>query len=750
MKNLLYLLVFCAFVSCKEDSIQEVLDNKENLSLIPAPDFIKLAGVSEISEFVFANDKSTDKFFNALSQNSIKTFPVSRSANPNIIFDKLTQTSTAGHYILEIDNGQIKVLADDEEGKINAVSRLLQLTAVTGKLPNGVIGAVPRFSYRGMHLDVARHFFSKDEVKKYIDYLFFYGYNKFHWHLTEDQGWRIEIKQYTKLQEVAAYRDETLIGHYNDTPHKFDGKKYGGFYTQEEVKEIVAYAGDKGIEVIPEIEMPGHSLAALSAYPELGCEQKDYKAATKWGVFDDIYCPTDATFKFLENVLDEVIDLFPSKYIHIGGDEAPKTAWRNSKFCQDLIAKEGLKDEHGLQSYFIKRIEKYINSKGKSIIGWDEILEGGLAPNATVMSWRGIEGGIDAANANHDVIMTPTSHCYFDYYQSNHKGEPVAIGGYLPIEKVYSYDPIPSDLPQDKHKYILGAQGNVWTEYMPEFKNVEYMSLVRMAALSEVLWKSKERKNLALFKSNLSDHIDFWKSQKVNVADHRLDISPKVLTKFGVGPYVDFGKVHEDSQLQFVSPYQKLWSTEVKTPFPLTENGYYSFRAVKGNLEGRSSPFMFTNHLGTKASLLLKNEPAEQYAGVGASSLNNGIIGPSEKYGGNEWLGFQGVDLDAEMIFPDVTEITSVDLRFFKGNGQWIYLPRNIQVLTSKNGKTYEVLKSVDNIRSIGKVANLKLELNNLKTKYLKITAKNAGKIPQGLPGEGNQAWLFVDEISIN
>ena len=634
MKNIIYILLLCSIVSCKQDSIKNALETKANLALIPAPDFIKLDGDSELTELVFSVDNSADKYFNALDQSSIKGFPISRSANPNLTFSKLTQPSTGGHFVLEIGKSSVKVLADDEEGKFSAMSRLLQLYSMTGKLPSGVIGSAPRFEYRGMHLDVARHFYSVDEVKKYLDYLFFYGYNKFHWHLTEDQGWRIEIKQYPKLQEVAAFRDETLIGHYNDVPQKYDGKKYGGFYTQEEVKDIVNYASNKGIEVIPEIELPGHSLAALSAYPELGCEDKEYKAATKWGVFDDIYCPTEATFKFLENVMDEVITLFPSKYIHIGGDEAPKTAWRNSKFCQDLIAKEGLKDEHGLQSYFIKRMEKYINSKGKSIIGWDEILEGGLAPNATVMSWRGIEGGIEAANANHNVIMTPTSHCYFDYYQSNHKDEPLAIGGYLSVEKVYSYDPIPSELPVDKHKHILGAQGNLWTEYLPTFDNVEYMVLTRMAALSEVLWKSKDQKNFQSFKNNLSEHIDFWKSLDVNVSDHRLDISPKVLTKFGEGPYVDFGSYPEGAELQFVSPFQKLWSNEVKTPFSLTEDGYYSFRAVKGKLEGRSSPLTFTNHLGTKASLLLKNPPAEQYGGVGASSLNNGIIGPIETYGG--------------------------------------------------------------------------------------------------------------------
>ena len=323
--------------------------------------------------------------------------------------------------------------------------------------------------------------------------------NTFHWHLTEDQGWRIEIKKYPKLQEIAAFRKETLIGHYNDQPHQFDGKPYGGFYTQEQIKEVVAYAKTRQVTIIPEIEMPGHSQAAIAAYPELGCSGEQVEVATKWGVFDEVYCPKESTFKFLEDVIDEVVALFPGKYIHIGGDEAPKTNWKNCEYCQKLIKKEGLKDEHGLQSYFIARMEKYINTKGKQIIGWDEILEGGLAPNATVMSWRGTSGAVQAAKEGHDVILTPGSHCYFDHYQSENENEPLAIGGFLPLEKVYHFNPIPEGLTDKEATYVLGAQGNVWTEYMQTEKQVEYMAFPRAVALSEVLWSSPEHKNYSDF-----------------------------------------------------------------------------------------------------------------------------------------------------------------------------------------------------------------------------------------------------------
>src|SRR5699024_4171027 len=333
----------------------------------------------------------------------------------------------------------------------------------------------PRFEYRGLHLDVGRHFFGVDFIKNYIDLLAMHKMNRFHWHLTEDQGWRIEIKQYPKLTEVGAWRDSTLVGHYGSG--KYDDKRYGGFYTQDEIREVVAYAQKKYVTIIPEIELPGHASAALSAYPELGCKENyDYTIKSTWGVFEDIYCPREETFTFLENVLTEVMDLFSSKYIHIGGDEAPKKQWEESEFAQKVIEREGLENEHELQSYFVTRIEKFLNKHGRQIIGWDEILEGGLAPNATVMSWRGIKGGIEAAKQHHDVIMTPTSYLYLDYYQASPETEPLTIGGWVPLQKVYSYEPVPEELTAEESKYILGAQGNVWTEYMKSGEKVEYMA----------------------------------------------------------------------------------------------------------------------------------------------------------------------------------------------------------------------------------------------------------------------------------
>lgn len=419
-------------------------------------------------------------------------------------------------YILTITRNKIIVQAKTAAGLFYAVQTIRQLLPVqagnrkgaeglTLSVPSCIIKDEPRFVYRGMHLDVARHMFPVDAIRKYIDMLALHKMNTFHWHLTDDQGWRIEIKKYPRLTEVGAYRNETVVGHAGRPPLKYDGTRYGGFYTQEEVREVVDYAKSRFITVIPEIEMPGHAMAALAAYPEISCTGGPFQVNTSWGVMDDVFCAgKEDTFKFLEDVLTEVIDLFPGKYIHIGGDECPKTRWEKCPLCQKRMKDEGLKDEHELQSYFIQRMEKFLLSKGRSIIGWDEILEGGLAPEATVMSWRGIQGGLAAARLKHDVIMTPTSYLYLDYYQCEPQGEPLSIGGYVPLEKVYSFNPVPDELSPEEHKYILGVQGNLWTEYIATPEHMEYMAFPRAFAVAETAWTPDRLKDFEDFLSRLN------------------------------------------------------------------------------------------------------------------------------------------------------------------------------------------------------------------------------------------------------
>ncbi len=462
---------------------------------------------------------------------------ISKQAPKNGIHLKLDSNFTpekAEAYSLKADKNGVTITAKTMAGLFYGVQTLRQLLPpeiehndpslppvnTQWRVPAVTITDYPRFEYRGMHLDVARHFFPVSFVKKYIDLLAMHKMNRFHWHLTEDQGWRIEIKKYPKLTEVGAWRDSTLIGHYGTD--KYDNIRHGGYYTQEEIKDVVAYAQKRHITIIPEIEMPGHSSAALTAYPEFGCVDKKYKVQSTWGIFEDIYCPTEETFGFLEDVLTEVMELFPSKYIHIGGDEAPKKQWEESEAAQQVIAREGLKNENELQSYFVQRIEQFLNKHDRYIIGWDEILEGGLAPKATVMSWRGEAGGIEAAKMHHDVIMTPTNTNYFDYLQGDKNSEPLSIGGFISLKQVYDYEPIPDELTAKEAKFILGAQGNVWTEYMHTGSKVEYMVFPRATALAEVLWSPKEQKDWESFKKRLQKQCKRFDILGVNYAPHSI------------------------------------------------------------------------------------------------------------------------------------------------------------------------------------------------------------------------------------
>jgi hexosaminidase len=432
-----------------------------------------------------------------------------------LVLDRAYPDPGGEGYRLVVTEGAVSIRARRPAGLFYGVETLRQLLRPDGTIPAVTITDAPRFRWRGMHLDVGRHWFPVDFVKRYIDLMARYKLNTFHWHLTEDQGWRIEIRRYPRLTEVGACRAETLVQK-NFNPYVGDGKPYCGFYTQADIREVVRYAQARHITVVPEIEMPGHSVAALASYPELGCGPGPYDVWTRWGVNENIYCPGEATFRFLENVLDEVLELFPSKFIHVGGDEAPKGEWHRSPMVQQLMYRQKLKDEAALQSWFIRRIDRFLTARGRRMVGWDEILEGGLAPGATVMSWRGVQGGIEAATAGHDVVMTPTMYLYFDYYQGDPATEPLAIGGSVPLPLVYSYEPVPPELTPAQARHILGAQGNVWTEYMPTSAQVEYMAFPRMLALAEVVWSPKAARDWGSFQARLPQRLDELQRLGVN------------------------------------------------------------------------------------------------------------------------------------------------------------------------------------------------------------------------------------------
>ena len=619
-------------------------------------------------------------------------------------------------------------------------------------IPECIIKDSPRFEYRGVMLDVGRYFFPISYIKKLVDVLAINKMNTLHLHLTEDQGWRIEIKKYPKLTEIGSIRKESMLGHYRD--QKYDGKPHGGFYTQDEIRDLVAYAQRKFVTIVPEIEMPGHALAALASYPELGCTGETYEVGTKWGVEQRVFCPTEKTFSFLEDVLTEIIDLFPSKYIHIGGDECPKNNWKASAFCQELIKKEGLKDEHELQSYFIRRIDKFVTSKGRKIIGWDEILEGGLSPNATVMSWRGTAGGIEAAKQKHDVIMTPNSYVYLDYYQSDPASEPIAIGGFLPLQKTYSYEPIPTELSTDEAKYIKGVQANLWTEYVSTPEHADYMLFPRALAVAEIGWSDKT-KSYEDFTKRLIVHLERLKFMSINYSNAFIDVNyifskdskklPTLSLSTIVPSYIirytlDGSQPNEKSLI--FDPSKKINISQDRN---ISSAVFNKFGERISNITTKS----FVISKSTGKSYVLDNEP-KKYLGGEKHALTNGIRGDVNN---NEpWVGFEGKNLNLTLDLGEKMAFSSVSLAFMSAYSSWIMSPLNVEILISNDNKTFSPIKKIQLRKSVSlesSVQQLNISLDSQNARFVKIKAENYGLLPEGHPGVGKPSWLFVDEISV-
>lgn len=690
---------------------------------------------------------------------------------------KATQGKKEGSYEMNIDRERIKITGQDETGVFYGLNNLIHLLSGSTKkeneysIPSMVINDEPRFIYRGMMLDVARHYRSVDYIKKLLDQLALLKLNVFHWHLTEDQGWRIEIKKYPKLTEVGAWRNGTIIGRYPGSGN--DNVVHGGFYTQEQVKEIVKYAAERHITVVPEIEMPGHSGAAIAAYPFLSCfpeEEtiipkhpsaksmafKGKKVQESWGVYEDVFVPSEQTFKFLQDVLDEIIPLFPGKYIHIGGDECPKESWKRSAFCQELIKEKGLKDEHGLQSYFIGRMEKYINSKGKQIIGWDEILEGGLAANATVMSWRGEEGGIEAAKQRHDVVMTPTNYAYLDYSQSKNE-DSIVIGGFLPLEKVYQYNPMPEALQGTEfEKYVMGAQANLWTEYIKPDSKLEYMIFPRLAAMSEALWTPSAKKNMEVFENKLPAYLSMLDKLGIQYSKAFFGLKPEIKpNKNNDGVVWILSTKMPDAGIYFIEP-GKDKNRKYYKPLNITESGTYTASIYRGDDLQEEIEQTFNLHKATGRAITFKTPPAQKYPGNGGNfGMVNGVISDNGLQSA-EWFGWEGGDLEAVIDLGSSTEISSVKVSVFESKGSWIYRPSSFMVYVSDNNQDFTEAGSgkPGEMQAVDLPRMLQCEFNTPnakpKARYVKIVLKNYGMIPSGLPGAGHKAWLFADEIEIN
>lgn len=658
-------------------------------------------------------------------------------------------------YELNIQGSKIAIKASGE-GLKNAFESLKQLIYF-GKqdnnfnIPSCFIIDSAHFQWRGMHLDVSRHFFDKAFVKKYIDYISMYKMNVFHWHLTDDQGWRIEIKKYPKLTEIGAYRKGSMIGHYNQ--HLFDTISYGGFYTQEDIKEIVAYAKLKHVTIVPEIEMPGHAKAALAAYPQLACTTGPFEVEKQWGVFDDVFCPKPETFQFLEDVLSEVIALFPGTYIHVGGDECPKERWKKCADCQLLIKHKGLKDEHELQSYFIQYIEKFLNKSNKKLIGWDEILEGGLAQNAAVMSWRGIEGGVAAAKLNHYVVMTPGTHCYLDHYQGHPSMEPLAIGGFTPLEKVYAYNPIPDELNEKESNYILGAQANIWTEYISTSKGIEYAAMPRMAALSEVLWTPQEHKNSQRFLTNIQAHFNYLDLYQINYATSLYNIGYSIKKDSLRNIYflrlnnILFENNIKNDGDTIVLINEKKVVRAYKEPIALNKSFKISAQLKRKNtLLGKPCQIEFNYNLATGKEISFKNTPSSYY---NKGNLSDGMKAHFPRIN-NEWLAWSGQDMEATIDLTVSQKINSIAVGFLENQSDWIYLPSKVMIYTSSDNNNFTLQEITPKISIINGRNNYHFECNDLEVRYIKIVGICAPKIAPGKNGAGENSWLFADEIEIN
>ena len=648
-----------------------------------------------------------------------------------------------GYMIVPGDEDGVSIMANHPSGMMHGIQTLRQLFVhafSSGKkrdvwgLPYVVIEDAPKFKHRGLLLDCSRHFFSKAVVKKYIDLLALYKMNVLHWHLTEDQGWRIAIDAYPKLTEIGAWRTES------------DGAEYGGFYTKADIREIVKYAKERHVTIIPEIELPGHSQAAISAYPQLSCTGEQVGVANDWGVFKEIYCAgNDSVFDFLETVLVEVMDLFPSRYIHIGGDEAPKFRWEHCDKCQARMLMEGLKDEHELQSYFIKRIERFVNQSGRQLIGWDEILEGGLSPNATVQSWRGMEGGISAVKSGHKAIMSPTSHAYFDYDLKA-----------IDLEKVYHFDPVPDGLTIGERQLILGGECNMWTERVPDDSILDAKVFPRLLAMSEVLWSYPQNKDYNAFYERVQEHYPLLSNLGVRYGQETLPVTidaeiidKKVKVKLTPG--------HPDLELKYCwgnvndsyFPFSKVYTES----FSLDTSGLLVVQAFKNSVEyGRwmTQPFVFHRALASEVNY--NSEYNHWYTAGGDSALVDGKLGTLDFRDGN-WQGFWGDDIDVIVDLGKPIDVSSISTNFFQYNNSWIFMPDQVTFGVSNDGVKFDYSKipadGIDHKERGAIIKNYKMSIEAQTIRYIRVKAKNIKTVPEWHEAAGAEAWLFIDEIVV-
>ena len=771
-KTLIILSVLLAAAACAPKNVQTI-------NVVPYPNEVQIKS----GEFCVAGadvkyDATADERTKALIEAFAQQLSLVTGAESAVSEDNgeiafiLDAEMPHEAYTLNVTKNGVEVKASGLNGFNYAIQTIKQMLPVEvfGKvaaadkewtLPCVKINDAPRFGYRGLHMDVSRHFFDMDEVKRYLDIMEVHKLNTLHWHITDDQGWRLEIKKYPRLTEVGAVRKQTLVGHLFDS-EVYDGTPYGEgcYFTQEQVREILDYAAGKGITVIPEIDLPGHMLAALAAYPELGCTGGPYDVWGKWGVADDVLCVgKEKTMQFLEDVLTEVCELFPAEYVHIGGDECPKVRWEKCPHCQAKIAELGLKDddrfqaEHYLQGYVTARMEEFLHSKGKKLIGWDEILEGELAPNATVMSWRGVAGGLQAVRMGHDAIMTPNTFFYLDYYQSLDKeNEPLAIGGYLPVEKCYSYEPTVEGMTEEEKAHILGVQANLWTEYIATPDHLHYMLLPRLAALAEVQWCQPEVKSWERFLDSADEFCGIYDIMGYKYGDHLFDTRGVCETGDGVSVVLEAqGETPIRYTLDGSEP--TVDSPLYTEPVKITESCTLKARSERGGqMSGRTFEKSFTAHkaMGRPVEIITTTHP--NYTFNCPDLLTDGLVGEGP-YNSGDFAGWynQPFEVVADMSGDEYSEVTLSTIVF---KYDWIMNPTSFTILTSEDGENFTEVAHMD-IECVGQMDDANgcqdytLTFGQTSAKYLKVIAGCCTSLPEWHPGAGHPAFLFVDEVIV-
>lgn len=762
-------------------------EKKSAISLIPQPAHMRATGgefeistptqiflpaandtVRQVAEYFAAMLEQASGYRLAIINNTASA--PARNSIAFVLSNKEKLFADEG-YRLSVTRTHVLAQAATPRGLFYAMQTMLQLlppeifgdkpTTQKWSLPCVEIADQPRFGWRGMHLDVSRHFFPKEFIKRYIDLIALHKMNVFHWDLTNDNGWRLEIKKYPKLTEVCAWRVDREHQPWTrrDPPRAGEKATYGGFYTQEDVKEILAYAAARFVTVLPGIELPGHVSEVFAAYPELSCrgERMPVQVGGYWPVVDIFCAGNDSVFAFIDDVLTEVAALFPNQYVHIGGDEADKTRWRACAKCQARMQREGLKDEHELQSYFVKRVEKMLLAKGKKLIGWDEILEGGLAPEATVMSWRGIDGGIAAAQQGHDAVMTPTSYCYFDYYQANPKFEPEGIGGFVSLKKVYSYEPIPSVLNAEEAQHILGAQGNLWSEYIATPSHAEYMSVPRMSALAEVVWSPQESRDWPSFQQRLLAHFKRLEAMRVNYSHGSFTVAMQTEVVPQRGVRVTLASEQPEAAIHYTldGSAPTLQAPQYRTPFVLTNTATLNTAlAVAGKLkeEVTQQEVLVHRALGAKVSYAIP--PSAKYFGGGHAGLVNGLRGNLQSLNETLWQGFEGDDAEVTIDLGKSVAVEKLAATFGQQRAWWIFLPTQVEYALSSDGKIFETVAKVGHNVSVeyeGAVLHaFEAKFDTAKrARYVRMNAKSLGVCPPGHPGAGGKAWVFVDEVVV-